>query len=285
MKAPRGFKAFQRDIDAISAPQYLAFRSAGADMDAADLAKAYAAKPGLRRYDAAFDKVFDEVQSTAPTADGAPAVWLLYNMGLVIRTAKTVFAIDLAHRRGVRLAPLLDFALVTHNHDDHVDAAFLQEMDRQGKIVVSNFLCNYGAHRGMKQPGGYTRRRKTFRMGDVVIRTATSDHNAYLKDFTTTFEIAVGDWTLYHTGDSSNLARLNPSRTPDLWVVHPRCGLNVAEGVRKFHPRRVAICHLCELSHPPDRWRWSLADGMEEAARAEAAGAEAFVPLWGERLQ
>ena len=134
-------------------------------------------------------------------------------------------------------------------------------------------------------PGGYARGRRVFALGDARIRTALSDHNRYLRNFTTAFEIAVGDCTLYHTGDSQNLAKLRPTRTPDLWVVHPRCGLDVAEGVRAFRPRRVAICHLCELGHPPERWRWTLADGREKAACAEAAGAEAIVPLWGERLQ
>lgn len=274
--------AFQADIDATSAPAYAAFRAAGPEMPEAARQAAFSANPGLRRYDEAFEKVFAEVQAT--TVASRPAVWLIYNMGLVVKTPRTTFGIDLAHRQDVRLAPLLDFTLVTHNHEDHVGPAFLAEMNGQGKTIVSNFLANYGAFRAGKMPGGYTRRRKTFRLGDVRIRTANSDHNPYLKDFTTTFEITVGDWTLYHTGDSQNLARLNPARTPDLWVVHPRCGLDVAEGVRKFHPRRVAICHLCEMGHPPNQWRWTLADGLADAAAAAAAGAEAFVPLWGERL-
>lgn len=279
----KGFRAFQHDIDAVSAPQFKAFRAAGGEMSDAARASALAASPGLRRYDEAFDRVFAEVQA-APTPQGRPLVWFVYNMGLVVKTPRTTFAIDLTHRQDVRMAPLLDFALVTHNHEDHVGPALLAMMDGQGKTIVSNFLDNYGALRCGKMPGGFTRRRKTFRLGDAVIRTATSDHNPYLRDFTTTFEIAVGDWTLYHTGDSQNLARLNPTRTPDLWVVHPRCGLDVAEGVRKFHPRRVAICHLCELGHPPNQWRRSLADGLEDAARAESAGAEAIVPLWGQRI-
>ncbi len=277
------FQRFQKDVDDIPAPDYEAFRAAGPDMaDDARLA-AYAAHPGLRRYDEAFDKVFAEVQATPVT--GLPAVWLVYNMGLVVKTPKTTFAIDLAHRQGVRMAPLLDFALVTHNHIDHVDLAFLAAMDRAGKTVVSNFLCNYGAMRGGKMPGGYTRRKKVFKIGDVSIRTALSDHNGYLVDFTTTFEISVGDWTLYHTGDSSNLARLNPKREPDLWIVHPRCGLDAAAAAAKFHPRRTVVAHLCELSHPPDKWRWTIPDGQADAARLEAAGFEAVVPLWGERLQ
>ena len=274
---------FQKDVDDIPAPVYENFRAAGPDIPDAERLAAYAAHSGLRRYDAAFDKVFAEVQATAVTDQ--PAVWLVYNMGVIVKTPRTTFAIDLAHRLGLRMAPLLDFALVTHNHIDHVDLAFLAAMDRAGKTVVSNFLCNYGAMRGGKMPGGYTRRKKVFKIGDVSIRTALSDHNGYLVDFTTTFEISVGDWTLYHTGDSSKLAKLNPKREPDLWIVHPRCGLDATEAAAKFHPRRTVVAHLCELSHPPDKWRWTIADGQTEAARLEAAGFEAMVPLWGERLQ
>ena len=274
--------AFQADIDATSAPDYKAFRAAGPDMPDAERLAAYAAHSGLRRYDAAFDKVFAEVQATAVTDQ--PAVWLVYNMGVIVKTPRTTFAIDLAHRLGLRMAPLLDFALVTHNHIDHVDLAFLAAMDRAGKTVVSNFLCNYGAMRGGKMPGGYTRRKKVFKIGDVSIRTALSDHNGYLVDFTTTFEISVGDWTLYHTGDSSNLGKLSPRSRPDLWIVHPRCGLDVGAAAAKFRPALTAIAHLCELGHARDRWRWTLADGRAAARLARSAGGRAVVPIWGQRI-
>ena len=276
------FDKFQKDIDAVAPYDYQTFRTLGANVPDSTRQAAFAAHPGLRRYDEAFDKVFDEVSAT-PVAD-KPAVWFVYNMGLVVKTPRVTFAIDLAHRQDVRMEPLLDFALVTHNHEDHVGPEFLKAMDKAGKTVVSNFLCNYGAQRGGKNLGGYTRRKKVFKLGDVSIRTASSDHNGYLVDFTTTFEISVGDWTLYHTGDSSNIAKLNPVRVPDLWVVHPRCGLDVAAAVKKFHPKRTVIAHLCELGHAVNMWRWTLADGRTEAARAESAGSEAIVPLWGERL-
>ena len=274
-------RAFQRDVDATAASAYDAFVSKGR-MAAARREAAYRSAPALRAYDLAFENVLREALAT-PAPPDAPAVWMLYNMGLVVRTRKTLFAIDVAHRRGAELAPHLDFALVTHNHDDHWTPAFYEAMDGAGKTVVSNFLDNYGAFRGGKARGGYAPGRRTLRIGDVTIRTSLADHNGYLRNFTLAFEIAVGDWTLYHTGDSSNLAKLNPKRRPDLWVVHPRCGTDVAAGVRKFRPARTVIGHLCELGHT--KWRWTLADGEEEAARAEAAGSKAVVPLWGDRIQ
>lgn len=274
--------AFQRDVDATEAPAFAAFVSKGRSLSAARRQAAYQSAPALRAYDAAFANVLREAVAT-PAPQGAPAVWFLYNMGLVIRTRKTLFAIDVAHRLGAKLAPHLDFALITHNHDDHWTPAFYEAMDGAGKTVISNFLDNYGAHRSGPSVGGYAPGRRTLKLGDVTVRTALSDHNGYLRNFTSAFEVAVGDWTLYHTGDSANLAKLNPTRRPDLWVVHPRCGLDVADGIRKFHPARTVIGHLCELGH--SKWRWTLADGLEEAAKAEAAGSPAVVPLWGDRIQ
>ena len=74
-------------------------------------------------------------QKHAPTGDldleieivkvtGRPAVWFIYNMGFVVKTAKSLFAIDLHHRRAELLAPKLDFALITHNHGDHYTERF-----------------------------------------------------------------------------------------------------------------------------------------------------------------
>lgn len=276
--------AFQAGVDAVPAPAYQAFRAAGTEMPEEARRAAFAAHPALRRYDEAIERVFAEAEAAVVAPGAPPAVWLVYNMGIVVKTPGSLFAVDLAHRQGARFAPALDFALVTHNHDDHWDRPFYDAMNGAGKTVVSSFLDNYAAVRAGR-PGGYARGPKTFALGDATVRATPSDHNRYLVDFTTAFEVSVGDWTLYHTGDSCNAGKLRPTRAPDLWVVHPRCGLDVAEGVRAFGPRRVAICHLCELGHAPDRWRWTLADGREQAARAEAAGCPAVVPLWGERLQ
>ena len=279
------FAAFQRDVDGVSAPAYQAFRAGGAAMPAEAREAALADCPGLRRYDESIGRVFDEVRATVVPDGAPPAVWLVYNMGVVVKTPRSLFAVDLAHRRGADFAPLLDFALVTHNHADHWDPAFYEAMDRAGKTVVSNFLDNYGAAGAGKSPGGYAPDARTFELGDATVKTALSDHSRYLVEFTTAFEISVGGWTLYHTGDSCDVGKLAPSRPPDLWIVHPFCGLDVADGVRAFRPRRVAIAHLCEMGHPPDRWRWTLSDGLRAAASAEAAGADAVVPLWGGRLQ
>ena len=130
----------------------------------------------LAALETAFDKVLAEVKATTVT-DGRPAVWHVYNMGTVVKTREACFSIDLMHRRGHEFAPLLDFALITHNHDDHYTEPFYRAMDRAHKTVIA---------------------------------------------------------------------------------------------------------HLCELGHT--KWRWTYQDGFDEAAKIQALGGEAVVPLWGDRI-
>lgn len=279
---PERLAAFQRDVDSTPPSAYELFRSAGPDCNEKILRQTHRDYPGLKRYDEAFDKVMAEVQSTSVT--GAPAVWLVYNMGVVVKTPKAVFAIDLAHRKGLLAEPLLDFALVTHNHTDHVDAPLLATMDRHGKTVVSNFLCNYGAHRSGRTPGGYSRGERTLQVADATIRVTPSDHNDYLREFTSAFEISVGDWTLYHSGDSFHTRLLNPVRAPDIWICHPHNGIDIADCVRKFHPKRTVIAHLDELEHE-GTGRIDVRRALDDAARIEPLGTEAVLAIWGDRIQ
>ena len=238
-------------------------------------------KAALQRLDDAFDRVLAEVKSTVVT--DKPAVWLVYNMGVIVKTKEACFSIDLKHRKAPEIAPLLDFALITHNHGDHFTEEFYKAMNGLGKTVISNFKDNYGTKNWGKD-GGYTRAVKAFRIKDVEIRTSLTDHNGYLVDFTTAFEIHAGKNTIYHSGDCSNVAKLNPTRRPDLWVVHPYCGMKAESGVEKMKPQLTVMAHLNELGHARDRWRWTWEDGLKAKARAEKAGGAAIVPVWGERI-
>lgn len=266
------FASLQREIDDVTPQDYLSYMNGEGPA---------AAQPALARLDRVFDAVLSEVRETVVVE--RPAVWFVYNMGVVVKTPQAVFSIDLVHRHAQKIAPLLDFALITHNHRDHFTEAFYRAMDGAGKTVVSNFKDNYGA-KPWNERGGYARAAKVFHLKDVEIRASLTDHNPYLVDFTTAFEIHVGRHVLYHTGDCCAVTKLNPTRRPDLWLVHPYCGLDVADGVRKFRPVQTAMLHLNEFSHPRDKWRWTYEDGLRAKRDAENAGGEAFVPVGGDRL-
>ena len=238
----------------------------------------------LEKLDKAFEKVFREAQETK--VEGAPAVWSVYNMGYVVKTREALFSIDLVHRRALELAPMLDFALITHNHDDHYRPEFYRALNRAGKTVVSNFLDNYGT-KDWARNGGFTQAEKTFRLKDVEIRTSLVDHNGYLIDFTTAFEIRVGNWLLYHSGDCGVAKKLRTTwGKPDLWLFFPGCGVNVADAVRRIGAKRVCFGHLWELGHQTGEWRGRLSAPIIRSALAKArsVGVEPEVPPWGTRL-
>ena len=279
-----GREIFQREIDAVTPQAWWSYDKCGMSLDEALGSRMRAELPALQRYENAFDKVLAEID--AADASAHPAVWLVYNMGIVVKTGKSLFTVDLHHRRAETLAPKLDFALITHNHGDHFTEDFYQAMNgREKKTVVSNFKDNYGAHFGKKHVGGYTRAVKTFEFGDVKVRTAYTDHNDYLIDYTTAFEITIGDFTIYHSGDCSNAGKLRPEcPNPDVWIFHPRCGMKPVDGARAVNPKLAVVAHLNELGHAKGNARWTWADGERARQKLEDAGYKAVVPLWGDRI-
>jgi len=283
-EVPVSRSEFQREIDDITPDTWDGYYLRGSDMSPEEVSATRAKYPALGRYEDAFDKVVSEVKATEVT--DRPAVWFVYNMGFMVKTPKSLFAVDLHHRRAEELAPILDFALITHNHGDHYTERFYRAMNNvEKKTVVSNFKDNYGAHFAEKHPGGYTRAVKTFKFGDVRVRTSYVDHNAYLVDFTTAFEITVGDFVMFHSGDCASADKLKPEcQTPDLWMFHPFCGMNAVAGAEAVKPKLAVVAHLNELGHAKDRWRWTWAQGDKAKAKLEAAGFKAVVPLWGDRI-
>jgi hypothetical protein len=260
---------WQRDTDLVSADIYMKYLRDGDTR----------ALTSLEKLELAFGKVMRGVKETE--VKDVPAVWSLYNMGYIVKTKEAVFSIDLVHRRAVEFAPLLDFALITHNHGDHCQADLYRAMDGAGKTVISNFLDNYGVE-NWRADGGFTRAEKVFRIKDVEIRTSLVDHNAYLVDFTTAFEIRVGGWRAYHTGDCGAAGKLGTVwGRPDLWMFFPGCGIDVAAAVDKVNPRRVVFGHLWELAHQKGRLTAPL---VRRALKSAAACRDVSVALWGDRI-
>ena len=279
------YDARQAEIDMITPPDYKEYLKRGLELPADELAEMLKKFPVLARLEAAFKKVLREVRATVVTDADRPAVWYVYNAGLIVKTREVVFSVDLNHRRGAEFAPFLDFALITHNHGDHYTEEFKVAMDRvEHKPVVNNFFDNYGIPD--RKFGGYTRAKsKTFRYGDVTIVTGLCDHNNYLIDYTTTFEIHIGSFTLFHSGDCCDHTQLKVTRRPDLWMLHPFCGMDAAKGcVETVRPGTAVIGHLQEMGHPKERFRWTYQNGLDEKRRIEATGTPAIMPLWGDRL-
>ena len=231
----------------------------------------------LEKLEAAFEKVMREVKDAK--VDDIPAVWSVYNMGYVIKTRESLFSIDLVHRRDMEFASMLDFALVTHNHGDHYRKNLCKAIADRKRLVISNFI----------PVKGYTRAKKTFKIKDVEIRTSLIDHNDWLIDFTTAFEIKVGSWTLYHTGDSGRGTEPKLETVwgrPDLWLFFPGCGIDTAKAVAKVKAKRIVFGHLWELEHKQNHQgrldepllRRALVNAVKGGNRSTS------LAFWGERI-
>lgn len=265
---------WQRETELVSAESYREYMRDGNTRSLASLEK-------LER---AFERVLDEVSKTV--IDDTPAVWSVYNMGYLVKTKESLFSIDLIHRRAIELADKLDFALITHNHSDHCDIELYKKLNSAGKTVISNFLDNYGAHSKRNQNsigGGFVMGEKTFRIKDVEISTSLVDHNKYLLDFTTAFEIRVGNWKLYHTGDCGVADKLKIHNTPpDVWTFFPGCGIKVATAIKKIQPKKTVFGHLWELAHSSSRLDAPLIKRALKKAKSVNANVE--VAFWGDRI-
>ena len=240
----------------------------------------------LKALELAFENVLREAKETVVTGD-VPAIWSVYNMGYIVKTRGSLFSIDLNHRRGTEFAPLLDFALVTHNHGDHWRRDFYEAMTKQGKIVASNFLDN---PRFNEMKGDSPKGVGTYRIKDVEIKTSLIDHYdaPWGIDFTMAFEIKTGEWTLYHTGDSGRGTepKLNTVwGRPDLWLFFPGCGINTAKAVAKVDAKRIVFGHLWELGHQ-QKHRGRLDEPLVRRALAAARPIvkDTSVAFWGDRI-
>ena len=289
--APDDNAALQNEVSEITGAEFLAFVQ-GANMaedksrvSDAECAAMYAKYPILRRYDDAFRNVVREMRKTK--VGDSPAVWYVYNMGVIVKTRRSLFSIDLSHRLAPTIADELDFAVITHNHLDHYTEAFYRAMNSRRKTVVSNFRDNYGACLGVKNGiGGFSRGERTFNLGDVTVHTCESDHNTLLRGFVMPVEMHVGDYTILHVGDTFNTGDLRPKRTPDMFIHHAWCwgpSTQTMAGIKAFHPRCAVIAHHLELSHD-GRSRRPLSEAFAKKAEAETAGTRAIAPLWGDRI-
>ena len=303
--ASHDFDAIQKEIEALPKDVFMDFTQGvnwsedKSKLSAAECEAMYARYPILRRYDDAFRKIVDEVRQTNVEGD-KPAIWYVYNMGVIVKTRKSLFSIDLCHRLAPTIADKLDFAIISHNHLDHYTRAFYRAMDGRHKTVIQNFECNYGAALHVVDgklaglQGGYSYGECKYDIGDVTVRTYVSDHNPILRKFVMPVEVHVGDFTILHNGDTFNVQDLRPTRTPDVWIHHAWCWggcykreewgqSETMRGIRAFHPRLAVVSHHQELSHTqPGRRTFKAA--FDRKTAAEESGTPAVVPFWGDRI-
>ncbi len=275
------FAEIQRYADACPAPTFSSFMSAD-DALAASLAKY---DDALTCYNAAFERVLAGVKNDRPS-EGEVHIWMLYNMGYVVKISSGCFAIDVYHRRAAELEPYIDFYAITHVHNDHKSQGLIDAMTVSGKPVVQNFLDKSGN-------GKYTSTEAAdYKIGDFSLHTFITNHNndAAKNVPVTVFQIdcgeASGNFVLLHSGDS-NFRPEQFSVTSDIDVYIPRYAPNALTENnvigKTFTPDYVLLSHILELSHADaESSRWTLEQGLSRAAALDCD--HTYMPFWGEKI-
>lgn len=237
-------------------------------------------------YRFAFDKVIQEIKEDK-VENGTTHIWLLYNMGYIVKTPSGCFGIDLMHRWAKELAPYLDFLCITHNHKDHYDNPLITAMLEAGKPVLSNFIKG-GKEYTSTVPANYT-------IKNFSIRTSITDHNnSGLSNFVTVYSIDCGSdsghFTLMHTGDSNYKAAQYTNILSTVDVLIPRYAPNaltenniIGDKKGQTQPAYVLLSHILELTHvSEEESRWSIPSALERASKI--ACQQTYVPMWGEKM-
>ena len=243
--------------------------------------------PIIYFYRSAFDRVMDGIKNSK-VENGTAAIWLLYNMGYVVKTPSGCFAIDISYRWAKELAPYIDFLCVTHKHSDHYNNELIQAMFDLGKPVLSNYL------KDTTYP--YTAKGdKDYEIGKFKIKTCITDHNnSGLSNFVTVFSIDCGEDTgnfvFMHVGDSNYKPEQYTNLASHVNVLIPRYAPNaltenniLGSGAGQVEPDYVLLSHILELAHAGvDESRWSLDMALERASKINCE--QTYVPMWGENL-
>lgn len=230
-------------------------------------------------YQASLEKLVREIPQTK-VEEGSVVMWLLYNMGYVVKTPSHCFAIDLKHPEAACLEPYLEFLMITHDHDDHYTDAMNAAMIAAGKPVFSNFdnpdstLTNIRSEREVD-------------LGDIKITTELTDHSKkYPQGFVITYLVDCGEDTghtrIYFVGDSCFADQLNPEAPVDIFVPHLQVGLKIDVASAKIQPEVVLVSHLLELGHRLNLYRWTYWCGLNVAHDIHRPNC--YVPVWGEKF-
>lgn len=282
-KRAKALKVVQNHIYAMkSGRHYSEFLQANIAIAPSEVEKIHRDFPPLMWYDRAFDKVLKEMKETVVEGP-VPAVWYVYNMGIVVKTRETTFAVDLCHRKASLMVPYLDFIVISHAHGDHYTDKLVNAMTAAQKPVISNFLLIWN---------WYTKSERTLKIKDVTIRCTEGDHNPMLPGAILISEFNIGNgkdvFTIVHSGDCHNHENITCSvEKPDMYFGHCAIGLSFDKVWQEsLHAKLMVPVHHQELGHLGGRWR--CVGFHEEPTRIlkslRALGANAVMPVWGDRI-
>ena len=239
--------------------------------------------PAICTYNLAFEKALNDIKEAKP-ANGEAYIWLMYNMGYVIKTSEGAFAVDIFNRRAAELEPYIDFYCMTHIHNDHKSIALADAMVKAGKPVLSNF---YDSADMSEEDKDYT-------IGSFKIHSFITKHNnsATSNVPVTVYKVdcgqAGGNLVVMHSGDSNFTAsEFESVKDAKVDVYIPRYAPEALTENRVigavFKPTYVLLSHIMELTHKDVAGsRWTLELGLERASKLNCD--KTYMPFWGEKL-
>ena len=235
--------------------------------------------PALCYLQKATVNALDDIRKTK--VEQGVAIWYIYNMGYVFKTSESCFGIDIKTSKIEILAEMLDFLLITHEHQDHSSADLIDAMIIAQKPVVTRW----------KEGTTIVNEASEFNFGDCRVKVDIGDHHydePNGQDDMLMFQVDCGKpgnkYTIYHSGDGSNYLKMTPDRKIDLFIVHVDVGMSVEDAIHYLRPQMTFVSHVMELSHspnPPDAWRWSFDYAFERVKNIPEN--QTTVLTWGER--
>jgi hypothetical protein len=209
------------------------------------------------------------------------AVWYIYNMGYIFKTPDACFGIDIHMRDSDLLSDVLDFLLITHEHNDHWVSALIDAMVAVNKPVITRWRTGTTI---INEPS-------ECRFGSCRIKVDIGDHHIEQPDKQNDmlmFQVDCGEnannYTIYHSGDGSNFLKMCPDKKIDIFIVHVQVGMSVEDAINHLKPRLTFVSHVMELGHspkPPNAWRWSFEYAYDRIKNIPID--KAVVLTWGER--
>lgn len=254
----------------------------------ADLAQAFEIEqnnPIISCYRYAFDVVLSEIKTTK-VEEGSAVIWMLYNMGFIIKTPSVCLGVDINHYYAEQFAPYLDLLLVSHADSDHRDDDLMTAMCDMGKPVLSNFWQKSSTYMSTTP--------REYSVNGLKIYTSITDHDAEKRNYTTChfveFGENAGNFTFMHVGDSNfQTAQYKEmtGRNPNLLVLRYGAAAEkniLGTGSGQVQPDYIFLSHLIELRHYVEKspGRASILNAWKN--NQNNLSGKAHMPFWGERF-
>ncbi|CAG9613805.1 hypothetical protein BACCIP111899_03024 [Bacillus rhizoplanae] len=220
-------------------------------------------------------RAFKEIRRTK--VEHGVVIWQIYNMGIIVKTKNTTFGIDIVARDSADLADILDFAIVSHKHQDHYDQNFVNALAAKGKPVYAPFSAN-----------GITVISDTceYNFGEVNVRF-TMNQQSTTPVIVSQINLgpSADNYTIYDIADSRDLTALKPTRHINLFMLHIANGYDPIQASNQIKADVTLYSHEMELSHSTaaNGYRWKY--GYSYNKIKSQPHSSSYILTWGERIQ